>query len=98
MSLSGAKCDVPTRLQSGRILAIECKVSNSEVNSIKRLIRETGGKADKWRESFGQGLVTVAVLSGVFAVRTLQDAQDTHRVGIVWEHDLKPLRDFAMSG
>lgn len=93
MKLDGAKCDVPVRLRSGRLLAIECKVSNSEVNSIKRLVRETGGKADKWRRSFGEGVQTVAVLSGVFGVNTLSEAQDRHGVGIAWEHDLHPLSE-----
>jgi hypothetical protein len=90
--LDGRKCDVPVRLRDGRILAIECKVSNSEVNSIKRLVREIGGKADAWKNSFGAGVVTVAVLSGVFGLTTLLEAQRSHGVHIVWEHDLAPLR------
>jgi hypothetical protein len=92
IKLDGRKCDVPVRLKDGRIMAIECKVSNSEVNSIKRLVREVGGKADAWRNSFGAGIVTVAVLSGVFGLTTLLEAQRSHGVYIIWEHDLAPLR------
>lgn len=40
-NLAGSKCDIPARLRDGRLLAIECKVSNSALNSVKRLIRET---------------------------------------------------------
>ncbi len=91
LRLDGRKCDVPIRLRDGRILAIECKVSNSEVNSVKRLVREVGGKADAWKNSLGASLVTLAVLSGVYAVGTLLEAQSAHGVHIVWEHDLNVL-------
>ena len=64
--LDGAKCDVPVRLLDGRLLAIECKVSNSAINSVKRLLRETGNKAERWRNEFGQQVLPAAVLSGVF--------------------------------
>lgn len=97
LKLDGSKCDVPVRLRNGKILAIECKVSNSEVNSIKRLVREVGGKADAWRNSFGAGIITVSVLSGVFGLTTLIEAQKSHGVNIVWEHDLSPLKDFLVA-
>lgn len=73
--LAGTKCDVPVRLSNGDLLPIECKVSNTEVNSVKRLNRETGGKHDRWRNAFGAQLRTGAVLSGVFKVLNLQQAQ-----------------------
>lgn len=74
--LAGTKCDVPVRLANGDLLPIECKVSNTEVNSVKRLNRETGGKHDRWRNAFGSQLRTGAVLGGVFKVLNLQQAQD----------------------
>ena len=40
----GAKRDVPVRLRDGRLLAIECKVSNGAKNSWKRLNREIAGR------------------------------------------------------
>ncbi len=97
LKLDGRKCDVPVRLYNGKVFAIECKVSNSEVNSIKRLVREIGGKADAWKNSFGASIKTVAVLSGVFGLTTLVEAQHSHGVFIVWEHDLKPFSDFLSS-
>lgn len=95
--LDGAKCDVPVRLLDGRLLAIEAKVSNSATNSVKRLIRETGGKARSWRNAFGQQVLPAAVLSGVYKLANLLEAQDDIGLAIFWEHDLAPLRDFVMT-
>jgi hypothetical protein len=94
-SLAGSKCDVPVRLRDGRLLAIECKVSNTALNSVKRLIRETGGKARLWRNAFGLQVITAAVLSGVYKLRNLEDAQDNYEVTILWEHDLAALTTFV---
>lgn len=93
--LAGSKCDVPVRLQDGRLLAIECKVSNSAINSVKRLNREVGGKADQWRRAFGEQVIPAAVLAGVFKLGNLIDAQERQRVAIFWEHDLESLFDFV---
>jgi hypothetical protein len=89
--------DVAVRLYDGRLLALECKVSNTAVNSIKRLIRETSGKASTWNRSFGERLITGAVLAGVFKLGNLLEAQNANRVTIFWEHDLLPLRSFLQS-
>ena len=91
--LGGAKADLCVRIQDGRLLAIECKVSNSVINSVKRLNRETCGKAERWRTQYGQQVVTACVLAGVFKVSNLEDAQKAG-VFIFWEHDLQPLRAF----
>lgn len=92
--LAGSKCDVLVRLGDGRLLAIECKVSNSAVNSVKRLLRETGGKVDVWRRALGQQVVPAAVLAGVFKLRNLLDAQNNHGIFLVFEDDLEPLLRF----
>lgn len=94
----GAKCDVPIRLHDGRLLALECKVSNSATNSVKRLIRETCGKASTWRQAAGDQIITGAVLAGVFKMKNLLEAQDDHHVVVFWEHDLSPLLQFISSG
>lgn len=93
----GAKCDIPVMLRDSRLLLIECKVSNSGVNSIKRLIRETCGKAAHWRAQFGERAITAAVLSGVFKLRHLQEAQNVHGVAIFWERELRPLVSFIQA-
>jgi hypothetical protein len=94
-SLAGTKCDIPARLKDGRLLALECKVSNSALNSVKRLNRETGGKARTWRNAFGQPVVAGAVLAGVFKLSNLLDAQEDYEVPIFWEHNLRPLQKFV---
>jgi len=95
--VDGAKCDVPVRLLDGRLLAIECKVSNSAINSVKRLLRETGNKAERWRDAFGQQALPAAVLSGVYRLGNLVEAQDTLQITIFWEHDLQKLGAFVTS-
>jgi hypothetical protein len=90
---AGAKCDIPIGLRDGRFLFVECKASNSAINSVKRLNRETVGKAGHWRNVFGARAITAAVLSGVFKLSNLQDAQ-RNGVAIFWEWDLAPLADF----
>lgn len=90
--LSGTSMDVPIRLPDGHptgllFLAVECKVSNSSVNSRKRLL-EVLSKRRTWD---GSGQVysfrTAAVLSGVFAVDRLLQAQQ-EGVMLFWEHRL----------
>ncbi|MGH2498486.1 MAG: XamI family restriction endonuclease [Candidatus Limnocylindria bacterium] len=97
VQLDGAKCDMPVRLRDGRLLALECKVSNSSLNSVKRLLRETGGKARAWHNAFGQTVLTGAVLAGVYKLMHLKEAQDDYDVAIFWEHDLAPLQEFVRS-
>lgn len=92
--VAGAKCDVPARLRDGRLLALECKVSNGPKNGWKRVIREVGGKADGWRQSFGNQVLTAVVLAGVFDLSCLRSAQD-NGVILFWEHNLSPLADFV---
>lgn len=93
--VAGAKCDVPVALRNGRLLLIECKVSSSAVNSVKRLNRETGGKAELWRAAFGAQASTAAVLAGVFRLGNLTQAQNDQRIYLYWERDLTPLADFV---
>ena len=94
----GAKCDVPVRLRDGRLLALECKVSNGPKNSWKRLHREVGGKAERWKREYSSRIVIGAVLAGVFDQSCLEKSQDEHGVLIFWQHNLDPLRNFIRSG
>lgn len=95
--VGGAKCDVPIRLRDGRLLAVECKVSNGPKNSWKRLQREVGGKADTWKQVYGSQVITGAVLAGVFDLKCLADAQNHQNVVLFWQHDLRPMLDFVRS-
>lgn len=85
------KADLIVRLHDGRCMPIECKVSNSSTNSVKRLNNDAAAKASAWIEEFGSGAtVPCAVLSGIFKIRNLEQAQDQH-LSIFWAHDLEPL-------
>lgn len=89
------QADLIVTLFDGRYLPIECKVSASELNSIKRLNNDSIGKFATWTTFFGQGqTLPVAVLEGAFARDRLQAAQNAG-AGIFWRHELKALQDFV---
>jgi hypothetical protein len=88
------KSDVPVCLRDGRLLAIECKVSNSAVNSKKRLNNDVGAKAADWKKAFGAQVITAAVLSGVYSLGNLITAQEHQDIIIFWAHDLGRLTEF----
>lgn len=88
------KADVVVRLWDGRVMPIECKVSNSEVNSIKRLTNDAAVKARVWIEDLGRNnVVPAAVLSGVFGLPHLVEAQE-RGLTLFWAHSLDALLDF----
>lgn len=96
--LSGTNMDIPIRLTGDHptgltFLALEAKVSNSSLNSVKRL-RDVKVKRETWDAS-GQlyRFRTGAVLAGVFDVDRVIEAQDAG-VLIFWEHRLQDLTDF----
>lgn len=93
--VAGRKADVVVSLFDGRLLLIECKVSNSALNSVKRLNNDAGSKAAKWVEQLGSAqVVPAAMLSGVFKVRNLMQAQDQH-LSLYWAHRLEDLGAFV---
>lgn len=88
------KADLIVRLYDGRCMPIECKVSNSSTNSVKRLNNDAAAKASDWIEEFGSGAtVPSAVLSGIFKTRNLEQAQAQH-LTIFWAHSLDALVSF----
>jgi hypothetical protein len=94
--LAGTKADVVARLIDGRLMPIECKVSNSAVNSYKRLIHETGSKAATWYLQLGRAqVIPSAVLSGVFSTANCVDAQDNKDIFLFWQHRLSDLEKFV---
>lgn len=97
-TLAGTRADVVARLPDGRIMPIECKVSNSAVNSYKRLVHDTGGKAATWYRQLGRAqLVPAAVLAGVYSTANLETAQNDLEVFLFWQHRLVDLRQFIES-
>ncbi len=82
------KADFIARLWDDRILALECKVSNSATNSVKRLNNDAAVKAEIWRTDFGaRQVVSAALLSGVYKLHNLENAQ-ARGLTIFWAHDL----------
>lgn len=95
--LGERKADVVVRLHDTRLMAIECKVSNSATNSVKRLNNDAAVKADYWLKQFGTAqVVPTAMLSGVFKVLNLEQAQ-TRGLSLFWAHDLSQLGLFIES-
>ncbi|MCQ3812157.1 MAG: XamI family restriction endonuclease [Acidimicrobiia bacterium] len=91
------KADLVVRLHDGRCMPIECKVSNSSTNSVKRLNNDAAAKASAWIEEFGSGAtVPCAVLSGIFKTHNLEQAQEQN-LTIFWAHNLDPLVAFIHS-
>jgi hypothetical protein len=92
--LGSRKADFIVGLMDGRTMAIECKVSSSSVNSIKRLNNDAAVKATVWKREFGTMQVTpVAVLDGVYALTNLVAAQD-QGLTIFWAHDLASMTEW----
>jgi hypothetical protein len=89
--LGSRKADFIVGLWDQRKMAIECKVSNSATNSVKRLNNDAAAKAKAWISDFGtEQIVPAAVLSGVYKIRNLEDAQ-TRGLTLFWAHDLAAL-------
>jgi XamI restriction endonuclease len=88
------KADLIVRLWDGRTMPIECKVSNSSTNSVKRLNNDAAVKAKKWISEFGTtNAVPTAVLSGVFKVHNLATAQGDG-LTLFWAHRLEAMIEF----
>ncbi len=90
--LGTRKADVVVGLWDQRLMPIECKVSNSSTNSIKRLNNDAAIKAEVWRKDFGEkNVVPTAVMSGVYKLKHLIDAQK-RGLTLFWAHDLGKLK------
>ncbi len=93
----GRKADFVIGLFDHRLMPLECKVSNSAVNSIKRLNNDAARKAEVWRADLGPAnCVPAAVLSGVYYHHMLLDAQ-RRGLTLFWAHSLDTqLMDWIM--
>lgn len=92
--LGERKADLVVGLWDRRIMAIECKVSNSSINSVKRLNNDAAVKAEYWIKHFGDlQIVPVALLSGVYKLHNLEQAQ-ARGLTLYWAHRLSELTDW----
>lgn len=94
VKLGERKADFVVGLWDNRLMAIECKVSNSSLNSVKRLNNDAAVKAEIWTHDFGsRNIVPVAVLGGVFKLLNLQNAQQ-RGLTLYWAHRLTDMTDW----
>ncbi len=94
-SLGRRKADFLVGLYDSRIAPIECKVSNSELNSLKRLNNDAAAKATEWINEFGtRNVVPIAVLSGAYKLENLLFAQECG-LRLIWAHRLSDLVDWV---
>lgn len=82
--------DIACGLKGTYVLAMECKVTNDETNSIKR-VNDVLKKANAWQEHWGSFVRTAALLEGVVAPRDVQRLTDAG-VAVFWSHDLEAFR------
>lgn len=82
--------DIACGLSKTIVAAIECKVTNDETNSVKR-INDVIKKADAWNKHWGSFVETVAVLQGVIKAKDVDRLSDTG-IHIFWSHDLNSLK------
>ncbi len=95
--LGKRKADVLVGLWDRRLMPIECKVSNSSTNSVKRLNNDAAVKAVSWIQDFGTaGVVPAALLGGVYKLHNLVEAQD-RGLTLFWDHDLTSLTTWIAS-
>lgn len=87
--------DVACGLQGSYVLAMECKVTNDETNSVKR-INDVLKKATAWKTHWGSFVETAAMLQGVIAAKDVQRLSDAG-VHVFWSHDLDAFRDWVAS-
>jgi len=78
-------------LRNGKFLIIECKGSNNEVNSRKRINKDVMQNARHWRDQFGTQIIPSAAIQGVFKDVYIKDAQETPVV-FFWAHRLSDLK------
>ncbi len=87
------KVDLFIALPNGRMIALEAKDSSSGLNSTKRLLNDTGGKAQRYMAAAGKTIISVALMSGVFKVSDLKAAQNAG-LFLVWAHDMDSFVDW----
>lgn len=91
VTFGGRKADLVVGLWDRRRMPVECKVSNSETNSFKRVNNDAAVKAVGWLKAFGEDqVVPAAVLSGVFKPAALGGAQ-ARGLTLFWAHRLDDL-------
>lgn len=87
--------DIACGLHKSYVLAMECKVTNDETNSVKR-INDVLKKASAWKSHWGSFVMTAALLQGVVAAKDVQRLDDAG-VHVFWSHKLHEFRAWLAS-
>jgi hypothetical protein len=85
--------DVACGLKDTYVLAMECKVTNDETNSVKR-INDVLKKATAWKAHWGSFVETAALLQGVISPKDVNRLLDAG-VHVFWSHDLKTFKTWV---
>ena len=83
--------DIACGLGNTVVLAMECKVTNDQTNSVKR-VNDVLKKAAAWQAHWGSFVRTAALLQGVIGYKDIHRLLDA-RVEVFWSHRLE---DFAV--
>lgn len=92
-TVMGENGDFVIRLFDDRFLFIECKASNSEVNSRKRLNKESIKNVKTWKTVLGSEIIGAVAIRGVFKPEYVLSAQDDG-VFIIWSDGIGRFQDF----
>lgn len=84
--------DIACGLKDSYVTAMECKVTNDETNSVKR-VNDIIKKAVAWKAHWGSFVETAALLQGVVAPKDVQRLADNGIV-VIWSHDLDVFSDW----
>lgn len=87
--------DIACGLAGTYVTAMECKVTNDETNSVKR-VNDIIKKAKAWQEHWGNFVVTAALLQGVVAAKDVQRLSDNN-ILVFWSHDLESFGEWVDS-
>lgn len=81
-----AEVDIALGLTDKLVLAMECKVTNDETNSVKR-INDVSKKATAWRKHWGNFVQPAALLEGVIKLSDIERLIEED-VQVFWSHRL----------
>ena len=84
--------DIACGLNRSYVVALECKVTNDETNSVKR-VNDVLKKATAWKTHWGSFVMPAALLQGVIAPKDVQRLTDAG-VQVFWSHDLDEFRNW----
>lgn len=87
--------DIACGLQHSYVAAMECKVTNDETNSVKR-VNDILKKASAWKAHWGSFVETAALLQGVIKPADVQRLTDDG-IHVFWSHNLQEFEDWVIS-